>query len=90
LYSLAFTGYIDAIMEEPGLFFVLAETRRPIGTWYHSNQFQTNMAPMGAAMSADNAVQDRSSLGVNHLTIPNHPTVQQDLLTSLRAELPDK
>jgi hypothetical protein len=48
------------------------------------------MAPMGAAMSADNAVQDRSSLGVNHLTIPNHPTVQQDLLTSLRAELPDK
>ena len=85
-YSLQVTGYIDARMR--GVFSGTVETRRPVNSVLHCNQYETNgfFAP-GAATSPVNAGDDdldQSVLPVIHVTIPNHPTVQQILLGRLR------
>jgi hypothetical protein len=101
-YTLQFTAYIDAIREGPPGTNTLPETRPPIGSSYHCNQYQMEDLFLRGDKTMKNGVEygdneDRSNLvaglilpGAAHLNLPNPNIVQTYLLTRLRSKLPDK
>lgn len=83
-FGIAFTGYIDAI--STGTLF--AETRRPPLSAFHCNQWETNTPLPHGAYSDGDTDEDRSSLGLTHLSIDDDvPTVLTTLQSDLRANV---
>jgi hypothetical protein len=74
-YSLVFTAYIDAVQNN-SYFNSFAETRRPLGSLFHTNQYQRNnwMTLAGDSVAGAEDNLDRSALGVSHsLSLGNNP-----------------
>lgn len=71
-FEISFTGFIDAISQNwevlPGT--LGAVNTRPPGSLFHVSQYQRNLVPplRGAPSGGDDDI-DRTSLGVNHITI---------------------
>jgi len=86
-YRLTYTASIDGIKHRS----IGAETRKPVGTAYHDNVYQRkDFLPRGNKVSeAQNLNVTLTSWGVNlrHVTIDDHPTVQELLVTNLRARV---
>ena len=88
-FSLEYTAYVDAIRDEDSIPFdpsPLPESRRPIGTAYHVNQYQKRSLLHGTTSRGDVEL-DRTGLGVDHMTIDDHPAVQNTIKQSLRGRV---
>jgi hypothetical protein len=85
-FAVPFTGYIDAIKN----FYILDDTpedRRPRMSIFHCAQYQRNshLPPFLVGTESDGDIDiDQSALGVTHMTIDDHATVQGILRTHLR------
>ncbi len=84
-YSVPFTAYVDAIRQP--LINFLPETRRPLRSNFHSNQYQTNDKLLHGAQGTGDDELDRSSLGVNHVTIDDHAMVIELLKDRLESKV---
>ncbi len=90
-FSLVFTAYVDAVTDNdtPGDLTFIPERRRPVSTEFHINQYQTlrisdPLTALHGAPSRANREIDRTPLGVNHVTIDDHPTVLGEIKDELR------
>jgi hypothetical protein len=86
-YRLVYTAYIDAVKHGS----ISSETRKPVGTLYHDNIFQRkDLVPRGNTVSGAvnvNVTKTAWGASLRHVTIDDHPTVQQILLTNLKARV---
>ncbi|WP_145026191.1 hypothetical protein [Caulifigura coniformis] len=86
-YRLTYTASIDGIKHRS----ISAETRKPVGTAYHDNVYQRrDLLPRGNKVSgAQNLNVTLASWGTHlrHVTIDDHPTVQQLLVDNLTARV---
>ena len=77
-YNLVFTSYIDAI-NNSSFTSMTAETRRPLNSQFHVNQYQRNTGLLGLKLRGNNSGGDddidRSYLGVTHSTIDDNEIV---------------
>lgn len=74
-YSLVFTGYLDAVTDSNSANF-FAEDRRPLGSQYHTNQYQRLwFTTFRGTFSNGDEDHDRSYLGVGHSTFSTSPVV---------------
>ena len=67
-YSLVFTSYIDAVPNNytaQGM-LGLSLHSRPLGSAFHTNQFQTNNTPNGCSIPESDDNLDRTNLGLTH------------------------
>ena len=62
-YTTPFTAYVDAVRQP--FINIIPETRRPLRSLFHLNQYQKNDTPHGARGHGDDE-SDRSGLGVKH------------------------
>ncbi len=87
-FSLDFTAYVDAVKDSDrgaDIQFV-PEDRRPINTGYHLNQYQRTGFLHGTLSNADREL-DRTPLGVDHLTIDDHPSVLEEMKREVRRQM---
>ncbi|RMG35998.1 MAG: hypothetical protein D6725_11395 [Planctomycetota bacterium] len=91
-HQLVFTAYIDAVQNDApvtvsnAIAAVLAESRRPPGSQFHTNQYQRNPHPtspfVGAAtVGGDDNVNRSAIAGIYHTTIDDPPVVLSLLKT---------
>ncbi len=77
---MVFTSYIDAVTNSNSANF-FAENRRPLGSSFHTNQYQRNGVAHGCSIPESDDDLDRSGLGVVHnaddeTSIDANPDVQ--------------
>ncbi len=77
-YSLAFTAYVDAVRNGTSASFI-AETRRPLGSVFHTNIFQENNWPGGDYMDAADDNRDFSYLNVVHSSAADNESIDANL-----------
>lgn len=91
-YELVFASYLDAVRNN---YFadIYSETRRPPGTTFFLNQYQTNTWLRGGPvenLQAGDLEYDRSPLGVRHKgesSIDVHPVVIQTIQDEFKARV---
>jgi hypothetical protein len=87
-YKLVYTAYIDGIRHGS----ISSETRKPVGTLYHDNVYQRkDLVPRGNKVTGANLNLNVTATTwgsqLRHVTVDDHPTVQQILVDNLKARV---